>query len=41
MDIEAELLEIDYDWTNKCVLYVVYIGEGLIKLRTILNNIVW
>jgi len=35
MDIEAELLEIDYDWTkwtNKCVLYVVYIGEGLIKL---------
>jgi prophage antirepressor-like protein len=34
-DIEAELLEIDYDWTkwtNKCVLYVVYIGEGLIKL---------
>lgn len=35
MDIEAELLEIEYDWTkwtNKCVLYVVYIGEGLIKL---------
>jgi prophage antirepressor-like protein len=35
LDIEAELLEIDYDWTkwtNKCVLYVVYIGEGLIKL---------
>ena len=35
MDIEAELLEIEYDWTkwtNKCVLYIVYIGEGLIKL---------
>jgi prophage antirepressor-like protein len=35
LDIEAELLEIEYDWTkwtNKCVLYIVYIGEGLIKL---------
>ena len=35
LDSEAELLEIEYDWTkwtNKCVLYIVYIGEGLIKL---------
>lgn len=35
LDIEAELLEIEYDWTkwtNKCVLYMVYIGEGFIKL---------
>ena len=35
LDIEAEYLEIDYDWTkytNKCVLYLVYIGDGLIKL---------
>ena len=35
LDIEAELLEIEYDWTkwtNKCVLYIVYIGDGFIKL---------
>ena len=35
IDIEAENLEIEYDWTkwtNKCVLYIVYIGDGLIKL---------
>jgi prophage antirepressor-like protein len=35
IDIEAEELEIKYDWslyTNKCVLYIAYIGKSLVKL---------
>ena len=35
MDIEAEHLERSTEWskyTNTCVLYVSYIGEGLVKI---------
>ena len=35
LDIEAEELEMNfniYDYTNKCVLYLAYIGNGLVKL---------
>jgi hypothetical protein len=35
IDIEAEELEIKHDWslyTNKCVLYIAYIGKSLVKL---------
>ena len=35
IDIEAEELEIKYDWslyTNKCVLYIAYIGKSLVKI---------
>jgi hypothetical protein len=35
IDIEAEELEMKYDWslyTNKCVLYIAYIGKSLVKI---------
>jgi len=35
IDIEAEELEMKHDWslyTNKCVLYIAYIGKCLVKL---------
>ena len=35
IDIEAEELEMKHDWslyTNKCVLYIAYIGKSLVKL---------
>lgn len=35
MDLEAEELESQYDWgkhCNTCVLYIAYIGDGLVKV---------
>jgi hypothetical protein len=35
IDIEAEIISLNYDWslyTNDCVLYIAYIGQGYIKL---------
>jgi prophage antirepressor-like protein len=35
IDIEAEELEMKHDWslyTNKCVLYIAYIGKSLVKV---------
>lgn len=35
IDIEAEKLEMEIDWstfTNKCILYMAYIGNGLVKI---------